>query len=256
MSEKSVAFDRAAEYYDDTRGFPAGEAQHVAAHIAQTGGLSADSRLLEIGVGTGRIALPLARHVREMVGLDLARPMMAKLLQKKTDEPIALIEGDATRLPLADHSVDAVLTVHVLHLIPNWRAALAELARVLRPGAPLLYSWGGGGQSELREAWNSAVPEQPAVGVDFTDFDDDLVAAGWRRVGTEAVYTYPDQFVPQKFLDSAKGRMWSRSWRLTDEEVAAGVAAVESYIAAHFLDPTQPVPTTGEFHVRVYLPEK
>ena len=48
----SVAFDRAAEYYDQTRGYPPGEEKGVAAIIAQAGNLKADSRVLEIGIGT------------------------------------------------------------------------------------------------------------------------------------------------------------------------------------------------------------
>jgi ubiquinone/menaquinone biosynthesis C-methylase UbiE len=71
MTTQSVAFDRAAHFYDDTRGFPAGEDRAVAALISQAGGLTATSRILEIGIGTGRIALPLASHVGAIYGVDI-----------------------------------------------------------------------------------------------------------------------------------------------------------------------------------------
>ena len=62
MPKDSVAFDRAAGYYDNTRGFPAGVEGEIGALMAQAGDLSSASRVLEIGVGTGRIALPVAPH--------------------------------------------------------------------------------------------------------------------------------------------------------------------------------------------------
>src|SRR5689334_9977693 len=101
MPSDSVAFDRAAGFYDQTRGFPSGEAQHIGALFAKAGQLTSSSRIMEIGVGTGRIALPLAPHVRQIVGVDLARPMMNRLREKQTTEQIDLVQADITRLPLA-----------------------------------------------------------------------------------------------------------------------------------------------------------
>ena len=139
---QSIAFDRAATYYDDTRGVPPGVDQDAAHTIVRAGKLTPTSRVLEIGVGTGRIALPLAEHVDTVYGLDLSRPMMLRLQTKQSDEPIYLVQGDATRLPFADHSFDAVVAVHVFHLIPNWQAVIAELGRVLKPSAPVLEAFG------------------------------------------------------------------------------------------------------------------
>jgi len=53
-------FDRAADIYDQTRGFPPGVGDRVAAALVDFVGLKPDDRILEIGVGTGRIAKPLA----------------------------------------------------------------------------------------------------------------------------------------------------------------------------------------------------
>ena len=87
---QSINFDRAAQYYDDTRGFPPGVDQDVAKTIARAGQLTTASRELEFGVRTGRIALPLANYVASVHGLDLARPMMLRLRAKQTDEAIYL----------------------------------------------------------------------------------------------------------------------------------------------------------------------
>ena len=47
--------------------------------------------------------------------------------------------GDAERIPVADGSYDAVFELAVLHHLPDWRAALAEIERVLRPGGLFLF---------------------------------------------------------------------------------------------------------------------
>lgn len=73
MTQDSVIFNQAATFYDQTRGFPPGEDQAIAAFLAQCAGLTHESRVLEIGIGTGRIALPLAAHTGPLYGVDLAR---------------------------------------------------------------------------------------------------------------------------------------------------------------------------------------
>jgi ubiquinone/menaquinone biosynthesis C-methylase UbiE len=67
VPSNSINFDRAASYYDETRGFPAGVEEQVGAFIAQSVNLDANSRVLEVGVGTGRIALPLSPHLNGSV---------------------------------------------------------------------------------------------------------------------------------------------------------------------------------------------
>ena len=134
----SVVFDRAAEYYDETRGLtPEALARTVEVLNPE---LAPRGRCLEIGVGTGRIGLPLYRSGVDMTGLDLSRPMMFKLLEKAEGDVFPLVQGTATQLPFRDDAFGAGLIVHVLHLIPQWRSALDELVRVIRPGGAIVSS--------------------------------------------------------------------------------------------------------------------
>ena len=76
-----------------------------------------------------------------VAGLDLSPPMMAKLVEKAGGAPpFPLVLGDATRMPFADDAFGGAYLRWVLHLIPDWRAALAEMVRVVRPGGVLLVS--------------------------------------------------------------------------------------------------------------------
>jgi ubiquinone/menaquinone biosynthesis C-methylase UbiE len=134
----SVVFDRAAEYYDETRGLtPEALARTVEVLNPE---LAPRGPCLEIGVGTGRIGLPLYRSGVAMTGLDLSRPMMFKLIEKAAGDVFPLVQGSATRLPFRDDAFGAGLIVHVLHLIPQWRSALDELVRVIRPGGAIVSS--------------------------------------------------------------------------------------------------------------------
>jgi len=87
--------------------------------------------ILEIGVGTGRIALPLVEGGVRLVGLDASRGMLDRARRKGVPR---LVEGSATRLPFADRAFDATLFVHVLHILDEPAAGLREAGRVGREG--------------------------------------------------------------------------------------------------------------------------
>jgi ubiquinone/menaquinone biosynthesis C-methylase UbiE len=102
-------------------------------------GARAHGRVLEVAVGTGR-SLPFYPPGVEIVGIDLS-PRMLEQTRGRAAElgiPIELHEGDAERLPFADGSFDTVVSELALCSIPRPDVAIAEFARVLRPGGSLL----------------------------------------------------------------------------------------------------------------------
>lgn len=128
---ESRTFDRAVDYYDKTRGLPdEAMAQVVGSLLTELRGRTC----LEIGVGTGRFAIPLAEAGVDITGIDLSEPMLRSLLSKTEGRPLPVCLADATRLPFADATFGAGLMCHVLHLIPEWRAALTELFRIVGRG--------------------------------------------------------------------------------------------------------------------------
>jgi ubiquinone/menaquinone biosynthesis C-methylase UbiE len=260
MATDSIAFDRAADYYDQTRGFPPGEERAVASIIAQAGEFSKSSHILEIGVGTGRIALPLSDYVNRYVGLDLSRPMMNKLREKQNGEAIFLAEGDATRLPFQSKAFDGAVVVHVFHLIPNWRDALAELKRVLRPGAMLVHCWSKDSHNDvfrpLWDAWNAALPEKAGLdsGAPWRTNPDFLEDEGWTPVRRAVTHEYATETSLKQFFDLLRGRVWSSCWRYTDDELARGTAAMESVVPTVFADPQAIITRSTTVYARGYLP--
>jgi SAM-dependent methyltransferase len=77
---RSIAFDRVAEVYDRTRTLPADAMARVLGLVVAD--IAGKQPCLEIGVGTGRFALPLAARGLRVVGVDLSEPMLHKLLEK------------------------------------------------------------------------------------------------------------------------------------------------------------------------------
>ena len=81
----SIAFDRAAEYYDDTRGLSEEGVRHTTEALAEV--FRGAGPVLEVGVGTGQVALPLHDAGVRVMGVDLSRPMLSKLLAKAGGGP-------------------------------------------------------------------------------------------------------------------------------------------------------------------------
>ena len=123
------AFDRISGVYDSTRD-PLDPSTIDA--LANRFHARAIAKILEVGVGTGRVAVPLASRGFDVTGVDASRRMLAIARSKHLRQ---LVRGNAYRLPFAERSFDAALFVHVLHLLEDAPTALAEAIRVGREGA-------------------------------------------------------------------------------------------------------------------------
>lgn len=101
----------------------------------------ASGRTVDVGAGTGVNAGLFPSTVSELVLAEPDPHMLKKLRVKleRSGEEAAAIEAPAESLPFADHSVDTVVFTLVLCTVPDPAAALAEAARVLRPGGKLLF---------------------------------------------------------------------------------------------------------------------
>jgi ubiquinone/menaquinone biosynthesis C-methylase UbiE len=95
---------------------------------------------LDIGSGPGNVTASLARAAGPdglALGVDISEPMLARAVRAESGPQVGFIRADAQRLPLRDNTVDAVISLAALQLIPDPSAALAEMARVLRSGGRL-----------------------------------------------------------------------------------------------------------------------
>ena len=124
-----------ARTFDDKRfGGPIGElvAASQAVVLAEFAGPLAGRRVLDVGTGTGRAALLLARGGARVVGVDASEPMLA-VARRRAEQERAQVEfraGDAHALEFGDRAFDTVVSLRVLMHTPRWRTCVAELCRV------------------------------------------------------------------------------------------------------------------------------
>lgn len=114
--------------------------QFEARRFLRLGGDCAGARALEIGGGQGEGARVIRRFfgASQVLSLDLDELMVRRSQKRTLDDPaIHCLQADCTALPLEDGAVDALFDFGVIHHVPQWRDAVAELTRVARPGAKL-----------------------------------------------------------------------------------------------------------------------
>lgn len=126
-SDIGISFDRVADIYDRTRSLP----KKVMNHLIKTLAAELDdcTRILDLGVGTGRFAEPMQKKGFKVVGIDISRKMISKAKKKSVRN---LFLADARHIPFRDKTFDATISVHLLHLISEWRRTLGEVCRVSR----------------------------------------------------------------------------------------------------------------------------
>jgi SAM-dependent methyltransferase len=95
--------------------------------------LQGDERALDSGTGPGTLALALAPLVGEVVGVDLV-PELLEAARRDAPPNATFVDGDAAALPFDDFSFDLVCSRRTLHHVSRPELAVAELARVTRPG--------------------------------------------------------------------------------------------------------------------------
>lgn len=129
-AERTAYYDAEAPVYDDSRG---GVDRARDAARAITSLVPARGRALDVAGGTGIVSAELAGLGLDMVVADLS-PGMLELAEERL--PGRAVVASADRLPVADVSVDVVVMVWLLHLlpVPVADAVLAEAVRVVRPG--------------------------------------------------------------------------------------------------------------------------
>ena len=137
-----LSFDALASQFDSQRGLPKSALQ---AWMQSVDALASGARLsiVEPGIGTGRVALPLALMGHAVTGADISAPMLATCADNASglgiDENLTLIVADAANLPLPDLGFDLGVIAQLLYLVPDWPAVLDELARLVKPGGYVIH---------------------------------------------------------------------------------------------------------------------
>ncbi len=250
-TRSSRSFDRAANIYDKTRDLPEPIATHGLQAILEQAGPNA--LILDVGTGTGRISVPLLQRGANVIGCDLSAKMMARLREKY---PAArLTQADAAYFPFASNLFDALLTVHVMHLIGGWREALREFRRVLRPGSAYINTWSvpvdAAADERIRDYWWSRVEargvnrRRPGI-QNREELLDELRAMGATLVEVEAT-RYHTPLAPREVIEAIAARVFSDTWDIPEDILEATLRELREWAAGEYDDVDQAVQQERRF---------
>jgi ubiquinone/menaquinone biosynthesis C-methylase UbiE len=181
--------------------------QQIAAFLAPLEG----RRILDVGTGTGRAAIALAKRGAIVTGVDASEEML-DVARRRAQEALVQVtfaRGDAHRLNFPDRAFDAVVCLRVLMHTPDWRASLGELCRVAAERVvfdyPSLYS-GAALQALVRRVTHAMNPAVEAYRV----FSPGAVARALAEAGFRVTAEHRQFVLPIAVHKRVNSEAWTR----------------------------------------------
>ncbi|HET9883188.1 MAG TPA: metalloregulator ArsR/SmtB family transcription factor [Candidatus Binatia bacterium] len=145
--------------------------------------------LADVGCGTGSLTFELARFARKVIGVDLSQEMLRRAGELTKEKKLANVDlrlGDALRLPIPTHSVDAAFCVMVLHFLADPQKAIAELCRIVRPGGSIVLV----DLVQHKQEWMRQEMAHRWLGFNYKTIENLFRAAGAEAVDYELTGSY------------------------------------------------------------------
>jgi len=252
---RSLSFDRVAAEYDATRGGEARGAWHASLLAPH---LDPARPVLEVGVGTGAVALGLVRAGFAVHGVDLSPAMLRSARERLGGVVVA---ADATALPLRSAGVAQAVCVWVLHLVGDVAAVIAEVSRVLEPGGRWVVVPGGGDPPETPDVITALTVdmERRLHGGAFAGprpsprrLEALAAESGLTLEGVVSPPTIAYAESPEEAATKLERRTFSACWDLDDATYAEVVAPVVAALRA-LPYPDQPIQRESARQVVVVL---
>lgn len=250
---RPLSFDRVAARYDATRYMPAGVADSLAAFVTQ--GLTAEDWVLDAGIGTGRVGLPLAARHPRVVGVDISSKMMARMCRPEIARP-SLVLADVRALPFPDATFARILAVHLLHLVPEWEKVVHEFWRVLRPNGAFIFVVEDRSPTTVREFYLNRAHERGLLTPHTGARSRQVITFLEERGVSVSSYRPPKMEWEQEVsvaetIASLRERTYSLLWEVPEEAHRALIAETEQYAAVGFPEPEATETVTTQLQIYV-----
>jgi ubiquinone/menaquinone biosynthesis C-methylase UbiE len=187
--------------------------QQIATSLAPLEG----RRVLDVGTGTGRAAIALARRGAIVTGIDASAEMLHVAEKRARDAglapgeagPLTFVRGDAHHIDFADRSFDAVVCLRVLMHTPDWKQSLRELCRVADSRIVFDYPSRSSAAAVEALARRAVAPFVPRIEA-YRVFSSRAIRAALREQGFRVAGEYRQFVLPIALHKRIGSEAWTR----------------------------------------------
>ncbi len=261
---KSLSFDNMAELYDETRVFDTNCLNSALDHIVDRFPPERFGNIFYPGIGTGRIAVPLAERGYRVTGVDISEEMLA-LLEKRVMQagqslPISCQRGDVLKLPFPAEAFDMAIAVHLFYFIQKWKKAVDEILRVVKGDGPVVLMHTGTGteipflNTRYKELCAELGCPIQDIGVKSNaEVVDYLRSLGYNAEWIRDRWQWTSRIRLNKALNYVKSRAYSFTTVAADDVHSKAVERLESELQHQFGSLTTEVETANQVYLVIIL---
>jgi ubiquinone/menaquinone biosynthesis C-methylase UbiE len=235
----AVDYSDIAKYYDRVRITSPDYLKFWSRRIVYHGSINEDSKVLDIGCGTGRFTTMLSRITKAHVyAIEPSEKMLDRAKEKDKERKVIWKTGNSENLPFHDDFFDCVYMTFVFHQIKNRKKAVSEIYRVLNPKGKCVFMTTS--HAHIRRSPLYMFPKLAAVDLarfpSLPAFRQILKKGGFRNVHYH-LDSYKDQkYSFDDYLMRVKNKHISTLSVLTDEEFEYGYRVFERKLRERFRD--------------------
>mgnify|MGYP000454034085 CR=1 FL=1 len=239
----NMSYKDVAATYNDINSIPLGAADDLGKAVAKIVGDGAT--IMDFGGGAGRISVPIAKYTN-MTALDIEIEMLraSKALADARGITMRHVTGNVLGMPYPDNAFDAIITTNVLHQVPAWREAMVEAARIMKPGAVMIFGRDNLNEdscafrlrSKLREITGALDPNMRPTDAAGPTLFQHLMEMGGRPVGRDIACTWIETVSPNDILGRMQNRTHNETWSLGNEIHSQLMTQIRAWAAAEFDD--------------------
>jgi len=256
----SLSFDNMAPLYEQTRIIDSGCLNSALDYLAERFPPDNFGNIFYPGIGTGRIALPLAERGYRITGIDISTNML-ELLEKRLKQiqhplPISYHQADILNLPFPDAVFDMAVAVHLFYFIPDWKQAVNEILIVIGNNSPLVLMHTGSGleipfiNERYRELCAELGFSIPYLGVKSTaEVVEYCETLGYSTEWIRDRWQWTQSIHLEKALSYVKARAYSFTTYAPDDIHLKAVEKLETELLQEYSTLTTEIPVPNQIYL-------
>ena len=169
-----------------------------------------DKKILDLGCGTGRFSIEIAKQGTKVTALDPSRSMLEQVERKKNNAEINSINGHGYELPFKDSTFDGCVCINVINHIEDYNKLIREISRVLRKDGFVIMNFSNFFSFYLPIAFYVNLAKRSIQGDIYTkwftraEIKKCLTTAGFEISDTVGYIVFPKQYAPKLLINLLK----------------------------------------------------